>query len=249
MARTSEGAALTRSHRRQQTALRAATLRDLMTLWRTVDPTDLSATIGRFAAAAAVLVRARHRDSAGLAARYFTAFRTAEGIGGRADVRLAEQLAAEAAVEALRGAALSGIIKARRAGFSPQAAAQNGLVKTSGQAASLVLNGSRETVIGSAARDSRAERWQRVTSDSPCAFCAMLASRGAVFRAEASADFEAHDHCSCSVEVAYEGSQPPESSRRWAEQWKAAQRDARAAGELKRGTGNDALNAFRRARG
>jgi hypothetical protein len=41
--------------------------------------------------------------------------------------------------------------------------------------------------------------WQRVASDNACAFCEMLAARGAVY-SEESADFEAHDGCTCTVE-------------------------------------------------
>lgn len=42
--------------------------------------------------------------------------------------------------------------------------------------------------------------WRRVTSDNPCDFCAMLAAQGAVYNAEETADFEAHDNCSCTAE-------------------------------------------------
>jgi hypothetical protein len=41
-----------------------------------------------------------------------------------------------------------------------------------------------------------------VTSGNACDFCSMLADRGAVY-GEASAEFEAHDHCSCSAQPVY----------------------------------------------
>jgi hypothetical protein len=65
----------------------------------------------------------------------------------------------------------------------------------------------------------------------------MLATRGAVFTAD-TADFEAHDHCSCSAEAAYEGSSMPLTSQRLASQW-----DNVTAGL----SGDDALNAFRQS--
>lgn len=144
MARTEGGAALTQAHRGAQLSLRAALLRDLLVLWRVVDPVDLAGTIGRFAGAAAVLVRARHRDSAGLAAGYLRRFREAEGIGGEAAPRMAESPLLGAVEGLVRGAGLSGIINARRAGFSPQAAARNGLVKVSGDAGRLMMSFRRQ---------------------------------------------------------------------------------------------------------
>ena len=237
MARTPEGAVLTRKHYLTQLALRAGAARDVTSLWRTVDPTNLTATFDPFAQAATTLARVRHRDSAGIASGYQERFHKAEKVAGRAIIKLAPQLVQSEALGLIRGAGLSGIINARRAGQSPQAAARNGLVKVVGQMTRLVLAGGRETILGSAAADPRASRWQRVTSGEPCAFCAMLATRGAVFSAD-TADFEAHDHCSCSAEVAYEGSQMPLTSQALRSQW-----DTVTAGL----SGDDALNAFRQS--
>lgn len=238
MARTEAGTRLTAQHRQAQLALRAATLRDLVALWAVVDPLNLSGTIGPFTTAGALLVTARHRDSAGLAARYFLDFRAVEGVTGNAAPILADPLSDDVATNALRGAGLRGIIKARRAGFSPTAAARQGLVRVSGAAGSLVLNGGRRTIIASGAADPRAQRWLRVTAASPCHFCAMLASRGAVFATQRSADFETHDHCSCGVEVSYPGSTLPERSVEFNDLWNASTRGR---------SGAEARRAFRRA--
>lgn len=178
-------------------------LRDLSTLWRAVDPTALTATFDRFAAPAAVLVRARHSESAGIAAGYYGAFRMAEGVPGTAVPLLAGALAPEVVRSTLRSSGLGGIINARRAGQSAQAAAQNGLVRVSGSATSLVLDGARETILGSVKVDRARPRWARTTDADPCDFCAMLASRGAVYLSEETADFQAHDHCACMAEPAY----------------------------------------------
>lgn len=48
--------------------------------------------------------------------------------------------------------------------------------------------------------------WRRVTDGKPCGFCAMLASRGPVYRSEATARGAGgryHDHCGCTVEPHY----------------------------------------------
>lgn len=238
MARTSQGTVLTRRHYLAQLAVRASAGADVTRLWSTVDPTNLSRTLDPFARSATTLARARHSTSSGVAARYQEDFRKAEQVAGRAAIRLASPLSAEKALSTIRGAALSGIINDRKRGFSAQAAARNGLVKVLGATTRLVLGGGRDTIIESAIEDTRASRWQRVTGIDPCAFCAMLATRGADFLAEESASFEAHDHCSCSAEIAYEGSQMPLTSQRLLSQWKSSTEGL---------AGDDALNAFRRS--
>lgn len=249
MARTVAGAQLTEAHRRQLLGLRAATLRDLLVLWRMVDVTDLSGTINRWALAAALLARERHREAGGLAARYLELFRRAEGLSGTVPVEVPDPPVIEALMGELRGAALSGIINARKAGQSVQAAANNGLVKASGSMTSLVLDGARETVLRMVRRDRQALGWQRVTSGDPCPFCRMLASRGAVYKSRRTAEFEAHDHCSCTVEPYYEGSRFTDQALTFRAEWQRAQREAREEreeGKQRRRTKNDALNAYRR---
>lgn len=80
---------------------------------------------------------------------------------------------------------------------APDIAAPLVLSKVSGGLERLVLNGARDTITGSTAKDPGRVGWARVTSGG-CDFCEMLADRGAVYD-EAAADFEAHDHCSCSA--------------------------------------------------
>lgn len=77
-------------------------------------------------------------------------------------------------------------------------------------------NAGRDTVVESA--EANGKRWRRVTDGNPCAFCAMLAGRGPVYRSEDSAGIVVgrgkspkargsrglgsrfHDYCGCSVE-------------------------------------------------
>jgi hypothetical protein len=58
-----------------------------------------------------------------------------------------------------------------------------------------IANFSRLTVSQSSVADPGARGWSRVGAGG-CDFCRMLISRGAVYT-EATADFEAHDHCNC----------------------------------------------------
>jgi len=217
VARTAEGATLTRRHRQQQLALRAATLRDLLRLWPLWAASDV-ASYDRFVTAARVLVRARHRDAAGLAAGYFQAFRTVERVGGEAGARLAERLAAEQVEVSLRATGLAGTVRALRAGFPAEAAKRSGFVQVSGSVGRLVLNGARDTVLSSIGSDRRALGWHRITASKACSFCAMVAGRGAVFN-ERTARFEAHDHCACIAEPLYDGSAAPARNRVFEQQW------------------------------
>jgi hypothetical protein len=139
--------------------------------------------------------------------------------------------------DALRATGLLGVLNARRAGQPIEMARQNGFVRLAGSATSLALGGGRNTILGAISADPARPRWQRVTSGNACAFCAMLASRGAAFGSERGADFQAHDHCSCSAEPAFAGSRLPPTSETFRRQWQDT-----TAGL----SGTDALNAFRR---
>lgn len=64
-----------------------------------------------------------------------------------------------------------------------------------------IANFSRLTVSRSSIEDPQARGWMRVGTPR-CDFCAMLIGRGAVYT-EATADFEAHDHCNCAAAPAW----------------------------------------------
>jgi hypothetical protein len=76
-------------------------------------------------------------------------------------------------------------------------AMQHAGVNLSGAAARLALQGGRTGVIESVQADPRALGWARITASHPCYFCAMLASRGAVYKTQQGAGFQAHNHCMC----------------------------------------------------
>jgi len=243
VARTEEGAELTQEHRLLQVAIGAATVSDLLGLWDTVDPLNLAGTIGAFATTAAVVVRARNRDSATAATRYFGDFRQAEGVRGAATIVAGEPPVAAVVSGLVRGAGLSGIIRARQRGFSPQAAARNGFTRVAGSAMNLTLDGGRQVVIEATLSDRASTgKYQRVASSGACAWCAMQASRGPVFDERA---FKKHVGCNCDAEPVYEGSRLPATSQQFRDEWARAQREVLPGVE---GTKNDALNAFRRLR-
>lgn len=84
-----------------------------------------------------------------------------------------------------------------------------------------VLTGGRRTIQEWAAKDTRATGWRRVSDGDPCAFCAMLVTRGPVYTSEKTAlhadtvSGKYHAHCGCTVEVVYGDWTPTEQEQRW----------------------------------
>lgn len=243
MARTPEGAALTEQHYRAQAQLRAQTLRDYLTLWPIWQGDDDS--FNTLVAATIPLVRAYHRLSVSVAGAYFDSFRRAERAGGTSPPRLAAPLEPDRLVASLHITGRVQTVKALRSGQRPEVAMRTALVRTSGAVTRHVMSGGRDTIDTSTREDREAIGWARVTAASPCAFCAMVASRGPVYGKE-TVGFEAHDHCACTGEPAYADSEWPGRAREFAALYKRAQREARANGTHAEGTVNPALTNFRR---
>ncbi|MEX5637411.1 hypothetical protein [Parafrankia sp. FMc2] len=218
MAGTAEATQLTEQYRSQQLALRAATTRDLQTIWPLFTGSDES--FAAFAEAAVRLVLQRHETSSGLGAGYYRRFRTAEGVGGEMIPRLAPRLGVGLIQAALFATGLAGTRRAIGAGQAPAQARATGLVQAAGAAARLVLDGGRRTVDDTVRADPKAQGWVRVTSGQPCAFCAMLASRGPAYKSDRTSRFQAHDHCACTSEPVFEGSELPAENRRWEQLWR-----------------------------
>ena len=68
----------------------------------------------------------------------------------------------------------------------------------------------RETITANRRRDPQSAGWRRV-SGGGCAFCRMLASRGAVYRDE-TARFASHTNCHCTAAPVFRGQDGPEAS-------------------------------------
>jgi hypothetical protein len=242
---TGTASKLTTEYRAQQLALRADSIRELMTMWKAVDPTDLSGTIDVFSRAAAILIGRDHDRSAELGGQYFTTFRRAAGASARAGVVLAVRAPLAETQGLIRGSALTGVIKARRAGLSVRSSSDRGLIRAIGTLGKLVLTGGNNTIIGSVHEDRQALGWVRVTSADACAFCRLLSSRGPAYRSQSRAEFDPHDACACTAEPVYDDT-PIRQSRAHLKEYRTAQAWARSTGNLPSGTKNDSLNAYRR---
>ena len=244
---TVAGQALTEGHQAAQATVAARVVREQLALWQLLDLDDVDAGVDAWLAASRLSVQARHAESAALGASYYRSFAQAETgrfrelptIGRPLDVdRLTVNLGLAGPV---RFKALVG------AGYPLEHASRTAAAGAAGTAWRFALDGGRDEIIGQVRRDPVALGWYRQGGPDPCAFCRMLISLGPHYKTERSADFQPHDNCGCTAVPFYDRKDS------WSDQalenramWDRAQREAREAGELDRGTAHDDINAFRR---
>ncbi|QPB09837.1 head maturation protease [Streptomyces phage Sentinel] len=111
----------------------------------------------------------------------------------------------------------------------------------------IAMNGGRSTAWNHMQRDRRAIGYIRLSrTGTPCGWCAMLISRGPVYRSQNSAEFadgdKYHDNCHCYAEPVftreqYNGSSTYELNRRYEELWPQVTRGL---------SGKAAVSAWRR---
>lgn len=65
----------------------------------------------------------------------------------------------------------------------------------------------RDTILANRRADPQAVGWRRNASGSACAFCRMLADRGAVYR-QATVRFAAHPNCYCTAQPVFRDNDP-----------------------------------------
>lgn len=245
MASTATGSQLTRAQRSDQARIRNQAVAEFLNLWPLLNPRDIDTTSQSWTALAIELVRRYRALSAQRAGQYYTALRLAE------TTELAPPVIslATAPVQAISTSLLvTGPIglKARIGkGMPIEKASKLALVQASGAVARHVADGGRQTLIGTAEADALAVGYARITDGNPCPFCAMLASRGFVYRSRESANFahngvdRYHDHCGCTVEPAFSRGQAlPAANERYEKLWIESTRGK---------SGKDAINAFRDA--
>lgn len=226
MATTTEGRRLTEQHRILQRRLAALTVAQMRQLWRLLDPENLPASSEDWLTATVAMIERNHAASAALSARYFVQFRQTEVRDGAFQLPPAPILNREQATTSLTVTGISRVAQGKTAVDTAAAAAVR-----------LALNGGRGMLVDAVEADPVALGWIRVTDGDPCAFCALLASRGPTFKSRGSAGFQAHDSCACTAEPVYDrNTEWPGRNREWADLYS----------EVAQGQ-PDPLNAFRRA--
>lgn len=253
MAATAAGTELTEAHRRAQLATRASFLRELVRLWPLFDIEQLDESSARWITAVTDLILLWRAQSAQRALTYYSRFRQAETGAPLPDLDLYGNLGAGNVNQIRTSLLVTGPIgfKSRIGkGFTPTRARQFAFTAVAGAASRHVLNGGRSQLIETATKDEMSVGYARVTDADPCAFCAMLASRGPIYisrataarttgRSDRGAGEKYHDDCGCSVEPSFDRQADwPAKNRQFEKLW------ADTTAGL---SGNNALNAFRRA--
>jgi hypothetical protein len=109
------------------------------------------------------------------------------------------------------------------------------------------IDAGRDVINTASSQDRRVMMWARITGHNPCAFCAMLASRGFAYTSKKRAGaLEAyHPNCHCSIICRWDQASDtaPERTQHYVDLWKD-QMKGKAVEQ--RGTKHDTLNKWRR---
>lgn len=221
MALTAEGRLLTDAHRRQQLALAARAVDESKPIWSrvlTAQTTWLAVQLS--------IIRQFHGESERLAEAYLREYREAEGVA-----ESFIQSAPFSTPEMMSTMLVAGPYSVKnfiKGGNDPGSAIGSGFSKASGMIRRQVLSGGRMLIDRTAAGDSNAVGWRRVTDGDPCTFCAMLASRGPVYRSAEKAEsiagtgLEYHGHCGCTAEIVYGEWTPNELEEKFIDEYAQA---------------------------
>jgi hypothetical protein len=239
MALTAEGRALTDAHRREQVGIGANARIVGRSLWANLDVDRLDASTPAWLEANVSAAARYHRDSSSAAARYVQRYRVAElGVG----VEPIEYPSFDADA-ARRELLLAGPVRVKllaKGGMDGRSAHAAALTKYAGILGRSSMMGGRKLIDGTAGADTRAVGWRRVSDGDPCSFCAMLCSRGPVYRSGASSGTDDgvlhdnksglrfHGHCGCTAEIVYGEWTPNEAEQHYIDLYEDAAQKATA---------------------
>lgn len=234
-------------HQVGQEALGSLIPAAVLRVWPLLDVHDLRGTLPDFVTALTAIIQQYGRASAVAALDHYRSQRAAAGVPGAAPLRMPPDPTTQAVTEAVRGA-----LAPLYGPVTPEAE-KAALKALDAEAEKLVLDYGRAAVTETVKEDRQARAWARVPNADACAFCLMLATRGAVYssaraagRKDATtkwADAKGyinsfHPNCRCTVEPVFGAYEPT-----------ARTRDAQAlwTSSTKGKSGKDAMKAFRRA--
>ncbi|MFF8589945.1 hypothetical protein ACF061_00655 [Streptomyces sp. NPDC015220] len=220
-------------------------VRDVRGLRRLIIPSRLQSSVPDWLAAMNAVVEQYARTSSALAAEFYDGQRDAAGVPGVFTVPVADPPPPEQTEASLRWATKDlwprdpeddRTTEAQRQPVDVRLAQAE--KKAEQVAQKLVTDTGRGTVQEAVRRDRQAVAWARAAALGSCAFCRLLATRGAVYKQD-TVDFRAHDGCHCGVIPIFRGQRFELSSH--AKEWERLYQEYAA------GHSGDQLRLFRRA--
>ncbi|GAB1641756.1 ADP-ribosyltransferase [Krasilnikovia sp. MM14-A1259] len=206
---------------------------------------DLDQGFAHYATVAGKIINAARASAAAAGAAFYLAHRGAANVrAAMPQIAWAPQLDPAILHTSLLVTGPVAVKRAISMGATIDQALKSAEVKTAGAAYRHTANGGRATIKGTILRDEQALGWARVSDGRPCAFCAMLCSRGAVYESSTTAGLteegdKYHDHCGCFVVPVYSPFDPlPGLGPELAQLWQVS---------TKGKGGQAAVNAFRQA--
>lgn len=233
-------------YRRIQALMAARLAQQVLQVWRELmNPAKVDQSWPAVRAALVPIVQQARAQSAALAGTAYMEARRASGVpDGAFDPHGPLHLAIDRLETSLDVTGPVEFKKAIAAGKTPQQALDAAAVRMVGSTQYLALEGGRSVMKQSIDADERATGWSRVTDNDPCAWCAMLASRGPVYKSARTAGDPRqggnryHDHCACQAWPAFTLDEPFVGiAEKLYDDWL---RETRGHG------GKQAVNAFRR---
>ena len=185
---------LAESYRRTSNTLRAQYMRDMLSLFPLLHNDShgvIDETVAPWLRLVILLVQRYRGLDGALAQQYMTTARLVE-LGEPGPRVLPGVMPDEQIVRTLLHTGPNVIDRKLADGLTEQQARAAAAAQTLSAGSRLVLDAGRDVVDRTVRADDAALGWMRVTDDDPCAFCAMLASRGAVYKSAESAGAE-HD--------------------------------------------------------
>lgn len=207
-AAASSAGAASAAARTAQVAISAAAMRDAVKLWPLLDPRRLTQTWPGWLQAMILLTKTYHAQSSLAAGRSYRLAR-AEATRSPAPSSLIKLAAPPSDEWMTRAYGFAGPGTLSKDTAQPNTALSTVLGTTS----RIVMDGGRTTVFDTVEDDPVAVGWYLQTDGRPCYWCAMIASRGVVYKEHSldasNARFEGdgtaklHNHCHCCLAPAF----------------------------------------------
>lgn len=219
--------AAAQQHRIRQNLIAAGVVRNVLEVWpRMADPTDIAGSWPALLRVLLALISDGRQRAHATASRYYIRARV---LAGADDLFVPAEPSIEPAqlTTALSVTGPGSFKKAIASGRTPEESIRAASATSAASASRLVQDASRKTLEEAVAADRVAIGWARVTDGDPCAFCAMLASRGAVYKTANAAGRRNipgrpnsyHDRCGCNEKPVFSEADEPEGAAELYDQW------------------------------